>query len=284
MSKGPLELVPIPSPIPWDGVNMSGPERTSTKVPNGLGIYGAPAPWTTSNWLQGWSARGALIKAYQWTQQNVYICPLAPHVLEAYNHKVNHDTHKKIEPPGACSVTICPVPCNMSPTAMMQGIGTDGHPRSRTSGWTLLSLSEAGPSAIWIPSHLLGNAMCPNWGTKILDYGVCDHIAHICAPFFEGIESRSQYENRRHRWEEEHRHTQMTLGDPWSPSCGPNRRTQEWDKQGPKMTKQGGRSCSESRRVQGEVDPGCQGASLLMTYQAPGIENCPCLPDPCGIK
>ena len=50
MSKGPLELVPIPSPIPWDGVNMGGPERTSTKVPNGLEIYGTPAPWTTSNW------------------------------------------------------------------------------------------------------------------------------------------------------------------------------------------------------------------------------------------
>ena len=43
MSEGPLGLVLIPSPIPWDGVNISGPERTSTKVPNGLGIYGVPA-------------------------------------------------------------------------------------------------------------------------------------------------------------------------------------------------------------------------------------------------
>ena len=43
------------------------------------------------------------------------------------------------------------VPCNMSPTAMVQGIGTDGQPQSRTSGWTLSSLSEAGPSTIWIP-------------------------------------------------------------------------------------------------------------------------------------
>ena len=48
-SKGPPEP-PIPSPTPWDGVNMNGPERTSTKVPNWLGTYGAPAPWTTSNW------------------------------------------------------------------------------------------------------------------------------------------------------------------------------------------------------------------------------------------
>ena len=49
MSQGPPGLVPTPSLIPLDGVNMSGPERTSTKVPNGLGTYGAPAPWTTSN-------------------------------------------------------------------------------------------------------------------------------------------------------------------------------------------------------------------------------------------
>ena len=62
MSEGPLELVPIPSPTPWDGVNMSGPERTSTKVPNGLGIYGVPAPCTTSNWSRGWSACGALLR------------------------------------------------------------------------------------------------------------------------------------------------------------------------------------------------------------------------------
>ena len=50
MSEGPAELVPISSLIPWDGVNMSGPERTSTKVLNGLGTYGVLAPWTTSNW------------------------------------------------------------------------------------------------------------------------------------------------------------------------------------------------------------------------------------------
>ena len=61
-SEGSLELVLIPSLTPWDGVNMNGAERTSTKVPNGLGTYGVPAPWTTSNWLQGWFACGALLR------------------------------------------------------------------------------------------------------------------------------------------------------------------------------------------------------------------------------
>ena len=37
-----------------------------------------------------------LVKAYQWTRQSTYICPLAPHVIEAYNHKVNHDSHKEL--------------------------------------------------------------------------------------------------------------------------------------------------------------------------------------------
>ena len=40
-------------------------------------------------------------------------------------------------------------------------------------------------------SHLLGDAMHLNQGAKIPDYGVQDHIVHICAPFFQGIESRS---------------------------------------------------------------------------------------------
>ena len=37
-----------------------------------------------------------LVRAYQQTHQNVYICLPTPHVLEAYNHKVNHDTHKEL--------------------------------------------------------------------------------------------------------------------------------------------------------------------------------------------
>ena len=37
-----------------------------------------------------------LVKAYQWTRQSTYICPPAPHVIEAFNHKVNHDSHKEL--------------------------------------------------------------------------------------------------------------------------------------------------------------------------------------------
>ena len=96
------------------------------------------------------------------------------------------------------------------------------------------------------PSHLLGTAMYPNPGANIPDYGVREHIAFACAPFFEGIESGSQYEKRRHT-QEEHRCTQMAVGDHCTPSCSPGKRTQEQNGQGSKTTKQGGRSYSESR-------------------------------------
>ena len=39
-----------------------------------------------------------LVKAYQQTRQNTYVCPPAPHIMEAYNHKVNHDSHKELGP------------------------------------------------------------------------------------------------------------------------------------------------------------------------------------------
>ena len=37
-----------------------------------------------------------LVTAHWQTHQGVYICPPTPHVLETYNHKVNHNTHKEL--------------------------------------------------------------------------------------------------------------------------------------------------------------------------------------------
>ena len=44
--------------------------------------------------------------------------------------------------------------------------------------------------------QIVGRAMHPNCAAKIPDYGVWDHVALVCTPFFGMIESRSQYENR----------------------------------------------------------------------------------------
>ena len=37
-----------------------------------------------------------LVRAYQRTRQSTYVCPPAPHVIEAFKHKVNHDSHKEL--------------------------------------------------------------------------------------------------------------------------------------------------------------------------------------------
>ena len=46
------------------------------------------AAWMVCSW--------GLVWTYQQTHQSSYVCPPAPHVLEVYNHKVNHDTHKEL--------------------------------------------------------------------------------------------------------------------------------------------------------------------------------------------
>ena len=138
-----------------------------------------------------------LVKAYQWTRQNAYICPLAPHVMEAYNHKVNHDSHKELGPQEhmvlqyACTLQYISF-CNderdkdcLAP--VVRAFWTKVVESFRSRALYNLDLS-----------HILGDAMCLNRGAKIPDYGVWDHIVQVCAPFFQGIESQSQYENRQH--------------------------------------------------------------------------------------
>ena len=174
---------------------------------------------------------------------------------------------------------------NMSPSAMMQGIRTVGAPAVEDF-WAEV-VKPFGSRALHNldPSHLLGDAMCPNWGAKILDYGVCNHIAHVCAPFFEGIESWSQYENRRCQWEEEHRHTQMASGDHCSLSHGPNRRNPgvgmnedpRWQNREVSLILNPGRRQGvrewQSHSTRKGTSQTLRGGSP-MTCQAPGIKNC----------
>ena len=53
-----------------------------------------------------------LVGAYQWTCQSIYVCPPAPHILEAYSHKVNHDTHKEL--PMQEHAQLCSMPKHFS--------------------------------------------------------------------------------------------------------------------------------------------------------------------------
>ena len=169
-----------------------------------------------------------LVKAYQQTWQNIYICPPAHHIMEAYNHKVNHDTHKELGPQ-ECMVQ--QYACALQYASFCNNTRYKDHLAPVVKDFWAAVFEPFGSRALCNldPSHLLGDAMHLNRGAKIPDYGVWDHIAHVCTPFFQGIESRSWYESRRCLWEEEHRHAQMALGDHHSPSCSPDRRTWEWN-------------------------------------------------------
>ena len=138
-----------------------------------------------------------LVKAYQWTRQNVYVCPPAPHIMEAFNHKVNHDTHKELGPQEHGVLQYAHA---LQYVSFCNDNRYKDHLAPAVRDFWAEVAEPFGSRALHNldPSHLLGNAMCPNRGAKIPDYGVWAHIAQVCTPFFQGIESWSQHENRQH--------------------------------------------------------------------------------------
>ena len=124
-----------------------------------------------------------LVKAYQQTRQNIYVCPLAPHVMEAYNHKVNHDTHKELGPQ---ECMVLQYACTLQYISFCNDARYEDHLAPAVKDFWAEVAEPFGIRALCNldPSHLLGDAMHPNQGAKIPNYGVWDHIAHVCAPFF----------------------------------------------------------------------------------------------------
>ena len=138
-----------------------------------------------------------LVKAYQWTRQSTYVCPPAPHVIEAFNHKVNHDSHKEL------GTQECAV---LQYARALQYVSYCNNERYRDhiapavkAFWDEVAQPFGSRALCNLDlSHIVGKVMRLNHVAKIPDYGVQDHVALICAPFFRGIESHSQYEIRRH--------------------------------------------------------------------------------------
>ena len=75
---------------------MSGPGKGHTRVPHGLGDLWSASPMDHQQLATRMVCSWGLVKAYQRTRQSTYVCPPAPHVIEAFNHKVNHDSHKEL--------------------------------------------------------------------------------------------------------------------------------------------------------------------------------------------
>ena len=136
-----------------------------------------------------------LVKAYQQTRQSTYVCPPAPHVIEAFNHKVNHDSHKEL---GTQEHVVLQYAHALQYMSFCNDERYKDHLAPVVKAFWSEVAEPFGSRALHNLdlSHVLGKVMCPNRGAKILDYGVWDHIAHVCTPFFQGIESWSQYESR----------------------------------------------------------------------------------------
>ena len=136
-----------------------------------------------------------LIKAYQQTRQSTYVCPPVPHVIEAFNHKVNHDSHKEL---GTQERTVLQYARVLQYISYCNDERYKDHLAPAVKAFWSEVAEPFGSRALHNLDLLqvLGKAMHLNWGAKIPDYGVWDHIAQICTPFFQGIESCSQYETR----------------------------------------------------------------------------------------
>ena len=99
-----------------------------------------------------------LVMAYWWTCQSVYICLPTPHVLEVYNHKVNHDTHKEL------TMQECTV---IQYTRALQYISYCNDERYKSSLASAVKhfwVEVVEPFRSWAlhnldPSHLLGDVM-----------------------------------------------------------------------------------------------------------------------------
>ena len=185
-----------------------------------------------------------LVKAYQRTRQSTYICPPAPHVIEAFNHKVNHDTHKEL---GAQERAVLQYAHALQYVSYCNDERYKDQVAPAVKAFWDEVAEPFGSRALrnLDLSHVVGRAMHPNRTAKIPDYGVWDHIALVCGPFFASVESRSQYEARRRRREEE-RGCAGASSSHRSPSRGPER-SREWDREPP--TPKASRACSKHRSV-----------------------------------
>ena len=217
----PWEPVLTLLPTPWDGANMSGPGKGHTSVPTWAGDLWSASPMDHQQLAARMVCSWGLVKAYQWTRQSTYVCPPAPHVIEAYNHKVNHDSHKEL---GTQEHAV------LQYTHTLQYVSYCNDERYRDhialvvkAFWDEVAQPFGSRALQNLDlSHIVGKAMHPNHAANIPDYGVQDHIVLVCAPFFMTIESHLQYETRWHQQEEE-RGCVDASGGHHSPSHGPER-------------------------------------------------------------
>ena len=239
---------PITNPLGWCEYEWS--RKETHESPAWAGDLWSASPMDHQQLAARIVCSWGLVKAYQWTRQSTYICPPAPHVIEAFNHKVNHNSHKEL------GTQECVV---LQYTRALQYVSYCNNERYKDH---LAPAVKAFWDEVTQPfgsralqnldlSHVVGKAMHPNHAAKLPDYRVRDHVVLVCGPFFRTIEGRSHYEIRWCWREEERGHTDASDSH-HSPSCGP-KRAREWDRK-PLMPK-ASRACSKSWHKQNVREP-----------------------------
>ena len=248
-SGGPPELVLILSLILLDGVKYTWAKQDKYEAPKWAGDLWSASPMDHQQLATCMVCSWSLVKAYQQTHWNMFTSVCLHHM---------YWRHITIRLTMICTKSwICRstqfynmlTPCNTSAIVMMWGIRIDGHRWWSTSGQKWLSLLEVrtlqNSRPLPSPQHCYVHL---NQGAKIPDYGVQEHIAFVCAPFFEGIESWSQYEKRRHRWEECWHVPRWLWGTTKPPPTVPAKGLESGMSEGLRQWDKEGRSHSKSRR------------------------------------
>ena len=181
MSEGPLEAVLTLLLTPWGWCEYEWSRKGTYESPAWAGDLWSASPMDHQQLAMRMVCSWGLVKAYQQTRQSTYVCPPAPHVIEAFNHKVNHNSHKEL---GTQEHMVL----QYTHTLQYVSFCNDERYKDRLAPVVKAFWSEVaepfGSRALRNLDllHILGKAMCPNQGAKIPDYGVWDHIAQICTP------------------------------------------------------------------------------------------------------
>ena len=85
---------PITDPLGWCEYEWS--KEGTHQSPTWAGDLWSASPMHHQQLAARMVCLWKLVKAYQRTRQSAYICRPAPHMIEAFNHKVNHDSHKEL--------------------------------------------------------------------------------------------------------------------------------------------------------------------------------------------
>ena len=239
---------PITDPLGWCEYEWS--KEGTHESPAWAGDLWSASPMHHQQLATRMVCSWKLVKAYQRTRQSTYICPPAPHMIEAFNHKVNHDSHKEL---GTQEHAVLQYAHALQYVSYCNDERNKDHLAPAVKAFWDEVAQPFGSRALrnLDLSHVVGKSMHPNHAAKIPDYGVRDHIALVCGPFFGTVEGHSQYEARRRQREEEHGRA-GALGGHCSPSHGPER-AREWDRKPltPKASRARSKhhSCSRKRAL-----------------------------------